>query len=85
MLRDSLIAAIRTGVASLVGFIVAFLVAQGFELDESFQINLTTALTVGFTALYNWLVILLEKNVNPKFGLLLGVPRTPVYDNKPVV
>lgn len=81
MLRDSLIAAIRTGVASLVGFVVALLVSRGFELDEQFAINATTALTVLFTALYNYLVILLEKYVHPGFGLFLGVPKTPTYDN----
>lgn len=80
MLRDSLIAAIRTGVAALVGFVVAYLVAQGVNLDEEFAVNATTALTVLFTALYNYLVILLEKYVHPGFGILLGVPKTPVYD-----
>ena len=82
MFRDSIIAAIRTGVAALVGFVVAFLVAQGFDLDESFALNLTTVLTVFFTSLYNWLVILLEKKVNPKFGVLLGIPKSPVYDER---
>lgn len=79
MFRDSMIAAIRTGVATLVGLVVAFLVAQGFELDETFQANAVTALTVLFTATYNYLVILLEKNVHPGFGILLGIPKTPVY------
>ena len=80
MFRDSMIAAIRTGVATLVGLVVAFLVAQGFELDETFQANAVTALTVLFTATYNYFVILLEKNVNPAFGILLGIPKTPVYN-----
>ena len=83
MLRDSLIAAIRTGVASLVGFVVAYLVAQGVDLNEEFAVNATTALTVLFTALYNYLVILLEKNVHPGFGILLGIPKTPVYSKTP--
>lgn len=82
MFRDSIIAAIRTGIAALVGFIVAFLVTQGFELDENFALNLTTVLTVFFTSLYNWLVILLEKKVDPKFGVLLGIPKAPVYEKR---
>lgn len=81
MFHDSVIAAIRTGVASLVGFIVAYLVSRGLELDDSFALNLTTVLTVFFTAAYNWLVILLEKHVNPYFGVLLGIPKTPSYDH----
>ncbi|TXH11876.1 MAG: hypothetical protein E6R04_00125 [Spirochaetes bacterium] len=82
MFRDSIIAAIRTAVAALVGFVVAFLVAQGFELDENFALNLTTVLTVFFTSLYNWLVILLEKKVDPKFGVLLGIQKAPVYEKR---
>ena len=80
MLRDSLIAAIRTGVATLVGFVVAYLVSKGVDLDENFAVNATTALTVLFTALYNYIVIVLEKYVHPAFGILLGVPKAPVYD-----
>ncbi len=84
MFRDSIIAAIRTGVATLVGFVVAFLVSKGLDLNEEFAVNLTTVLTVFFTAAYNWLVILLEKRVNPMFGVLLGIPKAPAYDNKPL-
>ena len=79
MLRDSVIAAIRTGVAALVGLAIAFLISRGFELDDSVKVNLTTGLTVLATAGYNWLVILLEKHVHPYFGVLLGVPKTPSY------
>ena len=80
MLHDSIIAAIRTGIATLVGFVVAFLVTSGLDLDESFAINLTTVLTVLCTAAYNWLVIILEKKVHPMFGVLLGVPKAPSYE-----
>lgn len=79
MLHDSIIAAIRTGVATLVGLVAAYLVAHGFELDDTFKVNLITALTILFTALYNWFVILLSEKVNPLFGYLLGVPKTPSY------
>lgn len=80
MFHDSVIAAIRTGVAALVGFVITFLVAQGFDLDEDFKLGLITVLTAFFTAAYNWLVILLEKKVNPTFGVLLGIPKAPTYD-----
>ncbi len=81
MFYDSFVAAIRTGVASVAGFLVAYLVSQGFVLDDAFALNLTMVLTVFFTALYNWLVIVLEKNVNPAFGYLLGVAKPPSYDH----
>lgn len=80
MFHDSVIAAIRTGVATVVGFLVAFLVSKGFQLDTDFTVGLTTVLTAFFTAAYNWLVILLEKKVNPAFGYLLGVAKSPSYD-----
>ena len=82
MFHDSIIAAIRTGVAALVGLFIAYLVSQGFELDDSVQVNLTTGLTVIFTAGYNLLVILLEKKVNPNLGVLLGIPKSPSYETK---
>lgn len=81
MLRDPIIAAIRTGVATAVGLFIAYLVSKGFELDDSVKINLITGLTVVFTAGYNWVVILLEKNVNPIFGRLLGIAKTPSYSD----
>lgn len=80
MLHNSIIAAIRTGVATLVGLFIAYLVSLGFELDASVEVNLISGLTVLFTAAYNYIVILLEKHVHPYFGVLLGVPKTPTYD-----
>lgn len=80
MFHDSMIAAIRTGVAALVGSLVAYLISQGLDLDESFAVNLTTAMTILAIAGYNYFVIILEKKVNPKFGYLLGVPKTPSYN-----
>ena len=79
MLRDSFIAAIRTGVAALVGLTLGWLTAQGTDLPEEFAVNLTTTLMILFTSLYNYLVTLLERNVNPMFGVLLGIPKAPVY------
>lgn len=80
MFHDSMIAAIRTGVASCVGFFVAYLVSKGFELDEEFSVSLTTALTIASIAGYNYIVIVLEKKFNPKFGYLLGIPKAPSYN-----
>lgn len=80
-ITTGVVAAIRTGVAALVGFILAALAANGFDLPEEFAANLTAVLFVLATGLYNLVVVWLEKNVSPKFGLLLGIPKAPNYDN----
>lgn len=78
-LYASAIAGIRTGVAALVGLLVAFLISQGLEIPEELQAQLIGVLVVLATAAYNAGVIWLERNVSPLFGLLLGIPRTPAY------
>ncbi len=80
MLREPLIAAIRTGVAVAVGFVITFLVSKGFELPDDLAANLNIVLLTLVTAAYNWVVILLERHVNPYFGVLLGIPKTPNYN-----
>lgn len=80
MLREPLIAAIRTGVAVAVGFVITFLVSKGFELPDDLKANLNVVVLTLVTAAYNWVVILLERHVHPMFGVLLGVPKTPSYD-----
>lgn len=80
MLRDSLIAAIRTGVATAVGFVVAYLVSKGFSFPDDLAANLNVVVLALATAGYNWVVILLEKHVHPYFGVLLGVPKSPTYN-----
>ena len=82
MLHDSMIAAIRTGIAALVGTVVSYLVSSGFDLDSGFTLGLITVLTVFCIASYNWLVIILEKKVHPMFGILLGVPKAPKYSTE---
>lgn len=79
MLRDSLIALIRTGVAAIVGALITWLVSQGVEFPEDFATTLTAALFAFATALYNWLVILLQTKVHPAFGWLLGFAKAPSY------
>ena len=82
MLRDGLIAVIRTGVAALVGAVVTYLVSVGFEFPEGFEAQLITAVFTLATAAYNALVLWLQKHVHPAFGWLLGVAKAPVYEPK---
>lgn len=79
MFRDSVIAAVRTGIAALIGLLITWLVTQGIEVGPDVEANLNVALFGLFTALYNGLVILLERKVHPYFGVLLGIPKSPAY------
>lgn len=80
MLSQSLIALIRTTVPGLVGLILGWLAARGFNLDPETQSGLITALTAVAIALYYALVSFLERKVNPAFGWLFGVAKAPTYD-----
>lgn len=79
MFRDSIIAAIRTGVAVIVTFLVTKLLGFGVELDPEVALSLNVALFGLFVAAYNFLVGFLERKVNPYFGVLLGIPKAPAY------
>lgn len=79
MLRDTIIAAIRTGVATIVTALVTWLLGFGVQIDPQAQGALAVALFGLCVALYNAGVILLERKVHPMFGVLLGVPKSPAY------
>lgn len=80
MLRDNLIAAIRTGCAALGTFIIAWLVSKtGFEIDPQYSVTLGVLLFTVAMAAYNFAVNLLAEKVHPYFGVLLGIPRVPSY------
>lgn len=80
MFHDSIIAAIRTGVAAVVVSLVSLFIQQGVDINDSVAGSLTVGLTGLGIAAYNWLVIVLEKKVDPRFGYLLGIPKTPSYN-----
>lgn len=79
MFRDSLIAAIRTGVAFIVTWLIAKLLGLGVEIDTDTAVALQVALFGVAIACYNVVVSLLERKVNPYFGILLGIPKAPAY------
>ena len=81
-MHDAVIALIRTFVPTLVGLIVAFLVAQGVTLDPELESALTAGLLALAVAGYYALVTLLERKVHPAFGWLLGVAKAPGYSNQ---
>jgi hypothetical protein len=79
MLRDTIIAAIRTGVAVIITYLITWLLGLGVDLDPGIETALNIALFGIAVGVYNFIVSLLERNVNPWFGILLGVPKAPVY------
>lgn len=80
MLADSIIGLIRTVVPSVAGLIVTWLVARGLPIDtETVSAALGTVLFGLCTAIYYALATLLERKVNPWFGVLLGATKAPTY------
>lgn len=79
MLHDSLIALIRTFVPAAIGSAIAWGASQGVVIPDDTQTQLTAALVTVCITLYYALVTLLERKVNPAFGWLLGMPKTPTY------
>lgn len=79
MFRDNIIAAIRTAVAALVGIVITWLFNVGVEVPADFEASLSAVLVAVITLGYNLVVGLLERRVNPYFGVLLGIPKAPAY------
>jgi hypothetical protein len=86
MLRNNLIAAIRTGVAAFVVFILGWVATKtGIKVDDQTVLAVTGLFFALAVAGYNFLVNFLTHHVSPIFGYLLGVPKVPTYDNGKVV
>lgn len=79
MFRDSIIGAIRTAVAAIVTWLIAWVFSIGVDLDPDTSTVLNVLLFGVAMAGYNLVVGYLERKVNPMFGLLLGIPKAPAY------
>jgi hypothetical protein len=79
MLSDTVIAAVRTGIAAGVALLLTWLLNLGIEVPAGADEMLYVLAFGLFTALYNAVVILLETKVHPYFGVLLGIPKAPTY------
>lgn len=78
-LYDSLV---RTLVPIIVGAVLGWFVSINVPLDPEFELALTVAITGAFQGLYYTAVRLFETYVSPKFGVLLGLAKTPKYTPK---
>ena len=82
MLHDPIIALIRTFVPSLVGTLIAWSATKGIGVDDATSAAVTSFLIALTTAAYYAFATLLERKVDPAFGWLLGVPKTPSYSGE---
>ena len=85
MFRDNIIAAIRTAAAVLGPAIVTGIVALftrlniQVEIDSSVGLALAGLLYAVIVGLWNFAVNWLSTHVNPKFGHILLIAKTPDY------
>lgn len=79
MFRDVWDSLVRTFTPVVVGQIVAWLSLTGVELDPQFATSLTLLVGALCTGAYYLVARLLETFVTPKFGVLLGLTREPIY------
>lgn len=79
-ISDYVASIIRTVVPTAVGAIISWAVSLGITLPASAKDLLTPALAFAAAILYYLLVRWLEKRW-PKLGVLLGVPKQPVYNS----
>ena len=79
MFHDSLIGLVRTVVPMIVGALIVWLAEAGIELSDEASGAFTVALMAIATSAYYAGVTWLEREVNPSWGYLLGVPKAPSY------
>jgi hypothetical protein len=68
---------VRTLVPLIAGGVITWIVSLGVDLDKEFEGALTTVLYAGFSAGYYVVARVLETYVAPKFGVLLGLAKSP--------
>ncbi len=79
-MNDVITSLIRTWVPTAVAVGVAFLVANGVELSQTAELQLSGGVVAVVTGVYYAVVRGLE-NKWPAFGYLLGVAKAPTYNN----
>jgi uncharacterized membrane protein (DUF441 family) len=77
-LNDKIIAAIRTFVPIIVGFIVTWVSKRGFIIDEETSAMLVSTFQAAVTALY-WAIVTAVSKRWPQIQWLLGYAAAPEY------
>jgi len=80
-MNDFITATIRTVTPMIVGAVVSWLVTLGLGVTAEFQAQLIILTTFILQVAYYLIVKAAEKKW-PKIGILLGVPKEPVYGDK---
>ncbi|MGW4639536.1 hypothetical protein ACWEN6_13460 [Sphaerisporangium sp. NPDC004334] len=70
---------IRTGVAAAIGAVIAWFAVRGIDIDPTAAAGVVLAVGSACTLVYQVLVTSLQARW-PILGILLGVPRSPIYD-----
>ncbi|MFA5898137.1 MAG: hypothetical protein WC829_03375 [Hyphomicrobium sp.] len=73
---------VRTYVPWLAGVIIGWLISLGVPLDPDVEVQVTLALMGVASILYYFLARVFEIWVKPKFGWLLGLAKSPTYDDE---
>lgn len=80
-ISDYVASIVRTVVPTFVGAVIAWLISLGITLPASAKDLLTSGLGFVAAIIYYLLVRWLESKW-PKLGVLLGIPKQPVYTPK---
>ena len=79
-MNDWVTSLIRTWVPTAVAVGVAFLVANGVDLDQTAELQLSGGIVAVVTGVY-YAAVRAAENKWPAFGYLLGVAKAPTYNN----
>lgn len=77
-LFDSLI---RTYTPWIVGAIIGWLISLQVPLDPDVEVHLTAVLMLVASMLYYFFARVFEIYVSPKIGWILGLAKSPTYDD----
>lgn len=78
-LWDSLV---RTYTPWLAGIVIGWLVSLGIPLDPEVAPQITALLMLVASMLYYFLARVFETYVSPKIGWILGLAKSPTYDDE---
>ena len=79
-MSDQAIAAVRTSVPLIVGWVIGWLATHGVTVDTDGR-ALLAALVTAAAAVADWAGVTLLSRVWPRSQVMLGIPKTPTYSS----